>query len=408
MAALATSPDRLFGLSVRFNGAEKPELYNCAEMFRVTEEIGQGSTVHLVVMLCRNDDGSWPHLDEAEFGAWQRITVTVTVGSTTDVLMDGYISHIHIEQTPQTATLKATFTVVDVSYIMGLNPVCKVWPAGKSYEDIAREIITGDPYNLTAAIEDNPPQAGSDEPRSVVQRSSDLQFLRELARRRGYEFYVMGATGYFRKPVLTATPQKAIASNFGERTNCGNLQIFVDGTAPIRAVGARIDPYSGDTVVVEATSDCALTPMGATNASSAGPVPPSTIVVRRPPALSEEELKAYLCGVIIRSSFYLKATGTLNALLYGAILRTRKTVKIFGYGKVYTGTFYVRKVVHTLTPKTYHMEFEAFRNRTGELSPEDASVLEDPSNASLPLAAGSGADTDLVKVSTSGNKVAPA
>ncbi len=403
---MPASADRLFGLSVRFNGVEKPELYNCAEMFRVTEELGQGSTVHLVVMLCRNDDGSWPHLDAAEFGAWQRITVTVTVGSITDVLMDGYISNIEIEQTPQTATLRATFTVVDASYKMGLNPVCKVWPAGKSYEDIARDIITHDPYNLKAVIEDNPPKAGSDEPRSVVQRSTDRQFLRELARRRGYEFYVMGATAYFRKPVLSGTPQKAIASNFGERTNCENLHIYVDATAPTKAVAARIDPYSGETVAVtvDAASDCGLTKMGTTVAN---PYPPSTIVVRRPPALSKEELKAYLCGVIIRNSFFVKATGTLNALLYGAILRTRKTVKIFGYGKVYTGSYYVRKVVHTLTPKTYRMEFEAYRNRTGQISPEDSSVLEDPSNSALPLAAGDGADTDVVKVRETGNRVAP-
>jgi len=295
---MPATADRLFGLSVRFNGVEKPELYNCAETFRVTEEIGHGSTVHLVVMVCRNDDGSWPHLEEAEMGAWQRVTVTVTVGSHKDVLMDGYISHIHVEQTPQTATLKATFTVVDVSYIMGLRPRCKVWPAGKSYEDIAKEIITGKPYNLKATIETNPPQAGNDEPRSTVQRGSDLQFLRELARRRGYEFYVLGATGYFRKPVLEGTPQKAIASNFGERTNCENLHIFVDATAPLRAVAARVDPYSGKTVAVDATTDCGLTPMGTTDVSASrddsSPVPPTTVLVRRPPALSEAELKAFL------------------------------------------------------------------------------------------------------------------
>jgi len=409
---MPATADRLFGLSVRFNGVEKPELYNCAETFRVTEEIGHGSTVHLVVMVCRNDDGSWPHLEEAEMGAWQRVTVTVTVGSHKDVLMDGYISHIHVEQTPQTATLKATFTVVDVSYIMGLRPRCKVWPAGKSYEDIAKEIITGKPYNLKATIETNPPQAGNDEPRSTVQRGSDLQFLRELARRRGYEFYVLGATGYFRKPVLEGTPQKAIASNFGERTNCENLHIFVDATAPLRAVAARVDPYSGKTVAVDATTDCGLTPMGTTDVSASrddsSPVPPTTVLVRRPPALSEAELKAYLCGLIVRTSFFLKATGTLNALRYGAILRARKTVKIFGYGNLYTGTYYVRKVVHTLTPKTYHMEFEAFRNRMGQISPEDASVLEDPSNAALPLAAGDGADTDVITVSETGKRVAPA
>lgn len=411
MPSLPSSADRLYKLSVRFNGEEKPELYKCAEMFRVTEEIGQGSTVHLVVMLCRKDDGSWPHLEEAEMGAWQRITVTVTVGSHKDVLMDGYISHIHIEPTPQTATLKATFTVVDASYIMGLRSKCKVWPAGKTYEDIATEIIKGKPYNLVPVIEANPPKAGDDEPRSTVQRGSDLQFLRELARRRGYEFYVAGATGYFRKPVLQGTSQKAIASNFGERTNCENLQIFVDGTAPQRAVAARVDPYEGKTVAVDQKTDCGLTRMGTTDMSAgrddSGRVPLTTVVVRRPPAMSEAELRAYLCGLIVRTSFYVKATGTLNALRYGAILRTRKTVKVFGYGKIYTGTYYVRKVVHTLTPRTYHMEFEAFRNRTGQLAPEDASVLEDPSNAALPLAAGDGADTDVVKVRETGDRVAP-
>jgi phage protein D len=413
MPSLPKSADRLYGLSVRFNGVEKPELYKCAETFRVTEEIGHGSTVHLVVMLCRKDDGSWPHLDEAEMGPWQRVTVTVTVGKHKDVLMDGYISHIQVEQTPQTATLRATFTVVDVSYVMGLKTRCKVWPAGQTYEDIAKAIITNDPYKLQAVIETNPPQAGSDEPRSVVQRSSDLQFLRELARRRGYEFYVMGATAYFRKPVLQGTPQKAIASNFGERTNCEDLHIFVDGTAPMRAVAARIDPYSGESVAVaiDAKTDCGLTAMGTTDVSASrddsSPIPPTTLVVRRPPAMSEAELKAYLCGLIIRTSFFVKATGTLNALRYGAILRTRKTVKIFGYGKIYTGTYYVRRVVHTLTPKTYHMEFEAYRNRTGQIAPEDASVLEDPSKTALPLAAGDGADTDVVKVAESGRWVAP-
>jgi phage protein D len=412
---MPTPADRKFSLSVRFNGVEKPELYKCAETFRITEELGQGSTLHMVIALCRNDDGSWPHLEEAEMGSWQRVTVTVKVGKHTDVLLDGYISDIYITTTDQTATLKATFTVVDASYVMGLRPRCKVWPAGTTYEQIAQQIITQPPYKLTAVIEPNPPAAdASAEPRSVTQRGTDLDFLRELARRRGYEFYVMGATAYFRKPVLTGARQKAIVSNFGNKTNCESLQIFVSGSAPAKAIGARIDPHTGEIVTQKEPSNGSLLPaLGATtptansSVSEDGPVPPPVVVVKRTPAFSKEELKAYLQGVLIRSAFFLKAQGTLNALRYGAILRTRKVVSIFGFGKTYSGHYYVRKVTHMLTPRTYYMEFEAFRNAMGELGALDPSEIEDPSVAS-PVALGDPPDTDVVTVRESGNRVAPA
>jgi hypothetical protein len=122
--------------------------------------------------------------------------------------------------------------------------------------------------------------------------------------------------------------------------------------------------------------------------------------------LSKDELKVYLQGVLIRSAFFLKAQGTLNALRYGAILRTRKIVSIFGVGKRYSGHYYVRRVTHTLTPKTYHMEFEAFRNAMDEVSALDPSEIEDPSVAS-PVAVGDPPDTDVITVRQSGTRVAP-
>ena len=116
--------------------------------------------------------------------------------------------------------------------------------------------------------------------------------------------------------------------------------------------------------------------------------------------------QALLRGVMMRADFFLKAHGTLNALRYGAILRTHKMVSIFGFGKKYSGHYYVRKVIHTLTPRTYQMEFEAHRNRMGQLGALDPSEIEDPSTAS-PLAVGDGADTDVVKVRETGSVVAP-
>ncbi len=402
--------DRLFSASIKINGVENPKFYNCAETIRVTEDIEQGSSFQLVVSLCRNDDGSWPYLADDEMRPWNRITVTVTVGSQTDTIMDGYISDIHVETTSQTAQLKATFTGVDASFVMNLQSHCHVWNDGQTYEDIAQAILIGAPYNFTAVLPDSPPDAGSPPP-SVTQRGTDLQFLRELARRRGYEFYLTGGAAYFRPPVLDGTPQKQIATNFGVQTNCENMQLFVNGTAPTEAVGARVDRETGETVTARVTTaDTNLPAMGSTDiADHRGyGVPPTRMVVRRVPAGNSADLTNYLRGVLIRSGFWLKVTGTLSAVRYGAILRARKPVSIVGYASEYNGNYYVRKVVHTISERHYQMQFEAVRNRSGETAPTDTSSLEDPSNTSLPLAAGAGADSDVVTVRDTGAQVAPA
>ncbi|MBZ5525817.1 MAG: hypothetical protein LAP21_26645 [Acidobacteriia bacterium] len=310
--------------------------------------------------------------------------------------------------------MHGSFACAALSYVMGLRHRCKTWAPGMTYEDIATAIISGDPYKLTPVIESNPPSAGGSTPRSVVQRHSDLQFLRELARRRGYEFYVMGATAYFRTPNLQSAPQKAIASNFGDKTNCSDLQIFVDGTIPVQASGSRLDPHTGERVSTPPVgpADTGQPAMGSTDAvagrDDSSAVPPTSVMARRPPVGSAAEMQAYLQGVMIRSSCLLKATGTMNGVRYGAILRTHKNVTIFGFGKTYTGDYYVRKVVHTFTPRTYHVQFEACRNRMGELAPGDASAIEDPSSAALPLAVTADPpDTDVVSVQESGSRVAP-
>lgn len=407
---MPSSADRLFSAKIKINGQEKPDLYNCAETIRVTEDIEHGSSFNLEVSLCRNDDGSWPHLDDSEMTAWNRVTVSVTVGTQTDTIMDGYISDIHIQTLEQTAQVKATFTGVDASYVMNLQPHCHVWNDGKTYEEIAQTIITGAPYNLTAVLPDSPVSTSSPPP-SVTQRGTDLQFLRELARRRGYEFYVLGGTAYFRAPVLNGTPQKQIASNYGDKTNCDNVQIFVNGAAPTEVVAARMDRETGETVTARATSaDTSQTAMGTTDVSDQRGygVPPTRTVIRRPPAGNQTDLTTYLQGVMSSRTFWIKISGTLNAMRYGAILRSRKLVSYVGMAKTFDGNYYVRKVVHTMTPQTYRMEFEAVRNRLGEAAPTDTSGLEDPSATALPVATGGGADTDTVTVRDSGAQVAPA
>ncbi|NIR59232.1 MAG: hypothetical protein GWO02_06775 [Gammaproteobacteria bacterium] len=66
----------------------------------------------------------------------------------------------------------------------------------------------------------------------------------------------------------------------------------------------------------------------------------------------------------------------------------------------------MRKVTHRLTMRTYSMEFEAYRNRLGQLGTED--FAGERSGAGVPAAIGAGADPDVVRVRADGARVAPA
>jgi phage protein D len=400
---MPASADRLFAVSVRVNGQEDSDFYKCIQSVRVDEDIRQGSSFEIVVSLCRNDDGSWPHVDTDSLKPWNRVTIRVTVGEVTDVVMDGYISDVHIATTQATASLQANFAGVDASYIMNLEPHCKVWRE-QTYEEIAEAIIKQN--HLTPVLAPEQPGTGAPPP-SVTQRQTDLNFLRQLARRRGYEFYVRGAQAYFRPPDLESTPQKLIAANFGEQTNCEDLQISVDGTQATEAVVGRQDPVSGEAQAGRATAaDSTGKPLGTTGVDSftGYGVPQRRLLPRRMVgSFNDADLDGHVQAVMMHEAFWLKARGALNGLRYGSILRAGKPVTIKGFGDLYAGIYYVRKVVHQLTPRTYQLQFEAYRNRVGKTGTENFDG-EDPSDTAAPPALGPGAG-DLTTVREDGNRV---
>lgn len=399
---MPSAADRLFSVSVRVNGKDSADFYKCIESVRVNEDVRQGSSFEIVVSMCRREDGSWPHIDEDSLQPWNRITIRATIGKVTDVVMDGYLSDTHITTTASTATLQANFAGVDASYVLNLEPHCKVWRE-RTYEQIAEEIIKK--HSLTPVLPEAPPESGTGTPPSVTQRQTDLRFLRELARRRGYEFYVAGANAYFRPPDLESSPQKLIAVNFGEQTNCDDLQISVDGTQPTEAVIGRQDPVSGEPQASRAT-DSGLTPLGTTGVEAARGfgVGPTRVLPRwLVGPLTDSNLDRYVKAAMMRQGFWLKARGTLNGLRYGSVLRAGRPVTIKGFGDIYNGIYYVRKVVHQFTPRTYQLQFEAYRNRTGQTGAEDYTG-ESASSIASPIALGA-ATGEVTTVREDGNQV---
>lgn len=403
MPAIPTASDRSFSAIVRVNGESAGELLKCVQSVTVDEDLDVGSSCAIQLQACRNDDGSWPYLEDENLQVWNRVTVLAAFPTQTEVVFDGYISHVNCRTNEEAANLIVEIRGVDASYHMNQEDKARIW-RGKTYEAIATEIF-GE-YDFKPIVAD-PPGSG-EAPLQVAQRGSDHRFVRELARRRGYEFYVLGGNAYFRPPDLSGKPQKLIAVNFGEQSNCNQLQFESDGTAPTLAQVGYFDAMEGTAVTdrVESSGLPALGSQPLSDLRGAVQMPQARSIARGLGFHSGAQAAEYAAGMLRRHGWWVIARGTLNGLRYGAVLRSRKLVAVKGAGRNYNGHYYVRKVQHRLTARSYDMQFELARNAIGQLGSEDFAG-ESP-DALVPAAAGAGIDSDPIEVAASGPRVLPA
>jgi hypothetical protein len=369
---IATSADRLFNAGMLVNGSERDDLYKCIESMVVTEDPERGSTFEVRIALCRNDDGSWPHVEDPKLKAWNEVELVAAFPDGPETILHGYISHVTMAADRSGGAITLTIQGVDALYLLQKQDKCRVWRE-KSYEQIAVDVIKK--YSGLTAVPSSAPDPGAapEDLPAVTQRGTDFRLLRELARRLGFEFFADNKAIHFHPPELDGTPQKLIAAMFGDETNCDSLRVLEDGTLPTAVRMSCVNPFTGEIETpVEATASD-LTPLGTTDLKDlqGSGVPATDLVLRRLGAQPRRMLTALTLGAMRRHNWWVTATGTLNGLRYGKVLRAQRTVTIKGFGSIHNGVYYVRKVKHRLGPRSYSMEFEAVRNRTGQLGTEN-------------------------------------
>lgn len=375
MPSVAATPDRLFAAAVLINGTAADSLYRCIDNIEVNEDIDTGSSFSVRLKSGRNDEGEWEYLGDDNLQVLNEIDIIASFPDMSEVVISGFITHIDVTVGAEPATITVEIRGADRSVVLDREHKCRVW-TDMTYEDIVSEILG--PYAANEIEADVAPAAGGGPPPApVTQRGTDLRFVRELARRKGYEFYVDDRVAYFGPPRLDGEPQKLIAVNFGAQTNCRDLHVAVDGGRTTEAELITLDPVTGELpdAPFEATSaDLPDTLLGTSRLDQlpqAQRLPAVRQQLRVSGAVSEARAREYLLGSLRRQSWWITASGKLNGLRYGRVLRTKKTVTIKGLGERYNGNYYVRKVKHMLTRRTYTMDFEASRNAIGQLGTEN-------------------------------------
>jgi hypothetical protein len=199
---------------------------------------------------------------------------------------------------------------------------------------------------------------------------TDLEYIRQHARRCGYVFYVepgpapLTSIAYFGPDVRIPVPQPALSVNMDAHTNVESLSFSLDGTAKKIVVYTVFDPATRKVPISIPLPNVSILrpPLGAR------PTPPAKVeFAEGGTALEFPEAAKRALGMMFEASDAITGSGSLDVVRYGRPLRSRMLVGVRGAGLAYDGLYYVKSVTDTLRRGEYKQSFSL--SRDGLISP---------------------------------------
>ena len=356
--------------SITIDGQEAEDLYPDLLNLEVELDDKLAAMFRLKISLTQDTDGNWSYLDDDRLHPWKEVVISAGFGDEKEDLITAHITHVKPHFSSEPTACFVEVWGMDGTVLMDREEKLKDWP-NKKDSDIASEIFGLYGFSIetedTAVIHD---EAVS----TIIQRETDIQFLKRLALRNGYECYVSGRMGYFRPPQIDETPQPTLAVHFGDETNIASFSIEVNALAPANVAMYQIDRSTKE--VLEAVAESSLqTPLGSRNGTSflgAG-MQPAKAYIGMNAATGVPEMTALCQGLFHEGGWFVTDEGQIHANEYNHVLKPRGTVTIKGLGETHSGIYYVSHVTHVFTSEGYTQSVKVKRNALLPTGAEDFS-----------------------------------
>jgi phage protein D len=385
-----------------FDGTSAADsFYGDVVSLSIQEDITMATSMTLQLVTSLQSDGSWSHLQDDQLSLFTHVQAKVgfsggeglagalsaavsavsgALGSSSSSdsglvpLFDGYITSVKVNLSSDPTGSIVEVSAMDSCVLMSLEEKVAPW-TNMTDSDIVQQIVSAYVDTVQA---DTTSTLHQDNETTLIQRGSDIQFVRELAARNGKEFYFETdttsgeVTAYFQAPQLTGTPQPDLAIQFGDQSNLKNFSAHLDGQRPLSVKAQQLDIRAGSPNSVQ-IGDTQYTELGATDSNTLlGGQLDSLITPQDTQAQmllvatstsDSAELQTIAQAVRDEAAWVITATGEINSDAYQAVLRPHRLVLVKGAGTPYSGKYYVSRVHHELKADgTYTQSFEARRN----------------------------------------------
>jgi hypothetical protein len=357
-----------FGLLAGGVGAD--DLAGALSELEVEESAEMPGAFSIMLPVTRTGSGDLDVISDARLGPLANIAVTAQAADgRRHCLIDGFVlaHEARLDSGIAASTLK--LWGMDATWLLNTEEKTREW-ADMTDGAIANTIFGEhdiEPANIN--LDDDSP-AHNEDGYTLMQRATDAQFLRMLARRGGKLFRIFCTdtpgqrTGWFGKPLLDGDPVAAITLDENQAASVGPLEITWDVMRPT-AVTARqkliteTDPEgTGGTF-----ADPALPLLDQRAlADFAG----GDVTALLGPAVDDGgELTQRAQAVLREAGWFARCKGSADAGRFGTILRVGDIVRLDSAGAVHSGKYLVWNVRHRITAERHVMEFELVRNAVG-------------------------------------------
>jgi len=346
------------------------DLINAIGALEVEENAELPGAIQLKLPVSPTDAGDLTYVADSRFRPFANLAVVATPDSgSAQCIFDGYVlSHkIHLE----TGTTASTVEVwgQDASWLMNLEEKTREW-ADVTDADVAGTVF-GD-YGISPASDnsnDDSP-AHTEAGHSLMQRATDIQFLRMLARRNGKLCRVAcdgqpgQRTGYFAKLKFDGDPLVTLSLNDPQAWTVTALDIEWDVTRPTSVLARQALFTDSDPDGVPAdTSESGLPLLDQRGLADFSGKPITVLLTA--PVDDGGELRLRAQAVLRESERFVRCEGETDVARLGAILRVGALVQIVGIGSLHSGKYYVWSVRHAISADSHKMKFVLVRNAIG-------------------------------------------
>ncbi len=298
-----------------------------------------------------------------------RVILVATMAGTALVLMDGVITFQ--EMVPSDEPGKSVLSIKgdDLTRMLDLVDLTGFpWPAMPAEARVALAVAKYIPlYGIVPLVM---PSVLIDVPNPLsqipVQRGTDLTYIKTLAARVGYVFFIQPGPqpgmnlAYWGPMLRTAIPflptPPPIAIDWDGASNVESLQFSFDGFAKTQWV-----------VVIQTDTIPVPIPVPDINPLSPplGQKSPLPLKISPMPGLAKYN-PIQAAGIALAKAALtanvISGKGTLDVLRYGSILPARTIVEVRGAGITYDGQYFVDSTTHTIKPGSYKQSFSLSRN----------------------------------------------
>jgi hypothetical protein len=328
--------------------------------FQLTFSIDKQSPLQILFLL----SGGAPLL-------FMRVVLVATVNGVANVLIDGVITKNDISPGDKGSNSTLTITGEDLTALMNQSdwsgfpfPAC---PAE------ARVAILLAKYAVFGVVPLIIPSILIDEPlptdKIPGQQGTDLTYIRDLAKRVGYVFYLdpgpapTMSKAYWGPQIKVGPVQPALSVDMDAYTNVESLRFNFDQQQNKLPMVYIYNQEANLTFPIPIPPITPLNPpLGAIP-----PLPTNILGDLKPIRgdLSKRPIpQAIMIGLAAAAQWADAVTGdgSLDVTRYGGILKARELVGVRGAGLAFDGLYYVKTVTHKIKRGEYKQDFQLTRN----------------------------------------------